>query len=120
MLEPIFTIAIIFGAIFAILRLYLRKQHEQRMLMIEKGMVEVPKNVREPKQIAGIAFAVLGFGIGLAIGILIQSLIYRFSDGRMSLDDGFTIALACGLAAASYLVYYFKFVWKKEKEQGNS
>ena len=114
MLTPICVIAIIFGSSFAILRLYLRTWHERRMLMIEKGMVEVVKNVREPMRMVRIAFIVLGFMLGWVIGMLISNSIRGINDGI------FAFALAWGGAAAGYLWYYYIFVWKKEKEQGGN
>ncbi|MDR1227054.1 MAG: hypothetical protein LBK47_09190 [Prevotellaceae bacterium] len=102
---PICIIAIVFSSIFGVLFFYLRSWHRQRMLMIEKGLIDVKKaSEPNPKRNMMIAIMVLGAVAGWVVGDL---------AGHM-LPPPFG---AVGFAAIGYMVYYCIFVHKKDKKQ---
>ncbi len=106
---PISIVAIIFGACFGILFLFLRSWHKQRMLMIEKGTIEKVKGLPDPQKNVRICLMILGAALGATIGL-------AFPHHLLGLA---IFSITIGFTAIGYLVYYYIFVWKagKKKEE---
>jgi multisubunit Na+/H+ antiporter MnhC subunit len=109
--EDILSVIILFGFIPAaiVIYSYIRqtRRHKEKLAMIEKGM-DISKFMLNPLyQILMWGILLIGVGIGLLVGFLIQRI--------FKLDGNFIYMLMAIISGGVSLVAYFYFLKKKVK-----
>ncbi|XOV93552.1 MAG: DUF6249 domain-containing protein [Bacteroidota bacterium] len=95
-MEPLIAFIALFATIFGISYVYFTTRNKERLSMIEKGADATLFDRKGfkfsiSKFILNIALLLTGIGLGILIGSLMGTDVYRFQETEMSMYRGWTL-----------------------------